>query len=173
MTDGLDRIERSISKRNFEHPPLHLWHPPLSGAIDIRIAADGRWFHEGGEIRRDALVRLFASILRCEEDGEYYLVTPVEKWRIVVEKHPLMVVRVDGTGEGRNERLIATLNTGSEIVMGADHPLSLDPDLQVPVLEASNGLTALFNRNAWYHLVDLADQNHCVTSDGMVFRLAP
>lgn len=173
MTDGLDRIERSISKRNFEHPPLHLWHPPLSGAIDIRIAADGRWFHEGGEIRRDALVRLFASILRCEEDGEYYLVTPVEKWRIVVEKHPLMVVRVDGTGVGRNERLIATLNTGSEIVIGADHPLSLDPELQVPVLEASNGLTALFNRNAWYHLVDLADQNHCVTSDGMVFRLAP
>ena len=173
MTDGLDRIEQAISNRNFDHPPLHLWHPPLSGTIDITIAADGRWFHEGGEIRRDAMVRLFASILRREEDGEYYLVTPVEKWRIEVEKHPLMVVRIDAVEKGGNERLIATLNTGSEIVIGADHPLSLDPDVEVPVLDAFNGLTALFNRNAWYHLVDLADQNHCVTSDGLVFRLAP
>ena len=172
MADGLDRIEESITQRNFEQPPLHLWNPPLSGDIDIRIAADGRWYHEGGEIRREALVRLFASILRREGDGDYYLVTPAEKWRIVVENHPLIVVGVDAEGEGDSQRLTATLNTGRRVAIGADHGLSLDATLKVAVLSLPHQLTALFNRNAWYQLVEMADDTYCVTSEGATFSLS-
>ena len=93
--NSLEGIEQQLGKRrNFDAPPLHLWQPALSGDIAIRITAEGDWYHEGGKIERDALVRLFASILRREDDGEYYLVTPGEKWRIVVELHPLMVIDI-------------------------------------------------------------------------------
>ena len=93
MTDSLDTLSRQLeaARRAPGGPPVEQWDPPLSGEIDIRILADGSWLHEGEPIRREALVRLFASILRREDDGAYYLVTPVEKWRITVELHPLVV----------------------------------------------------------------------------------
>ena len=50
-------------------PPVHLWHPAHCGHSHMRIAADGRWWHEGSVIAREGLVRLFASILRREADG--------------------------------------------------------------------------------------------------------
>ena len=90
MANPLEGIEKQVRRRNFDSPPLPLWHPPLSGDIAIRIAADGSWYHEGTLIQRKSLVRVFASILRREEDGEYYLVTPGAKWRIEVELHPLI-----------------------------------------------------------------------------------
>ena len=53
--------------------------------FDIRIATDGRWFHEGDEIRRIEIVRLFASVLMRDNTGDYWLVTPVEKGRNTVD----------------------------------------------------------------------------------------
>ena len=79
-------------------PPVHLWNPPNCGDIDIRIARDGTWFHEGTPIGRAPLVRLFSTILRKDPDG-YWLVTPVEKMRITVEDAPFIAIRVDQLGE--------------------------------------------------------------------------
>ncbi|MDH3992645.1 MAG: DUF1285 domain-containing protein, partial [Gammaproteobacteria bacterium] len=107
MEKQLKSLEQNIrGKRNFDKPPLHLWQPPLSGDIDIRIAADGSWYHEGGRVERESLVRLFASILRREDDGEYYLVTPAEKWRIQVELHPLMVTDITVREEQGSQALL-------------------------------------------------------------------
>src|SRR5262245_24999405 len=75
-------------------PPVHLWNPAHSGEIDIVIARDGSWSHEGAPIAREALVRLFSTILRKDPDG-VYLVTPVEKMKITVEDAPFVAVRVD------------------------------------------------------------------------------
>ncbi|MCP6373869.1 hypothetical protein NL455_28705, partial [Klebsiella pneumoniae] len=33
--------------------PVAMWNPPYCGEIDIRIAADGTWFHNGSPIRRE------------------------------------------------------------------------------------------------------------------------
>ncbi|MCY3565248.1 MAG: DUF1285 domain-containing protein, partial [Gammaproteobacteria bacterium] len=44
--------------------PVHLWDPPFCGDIDLRIGRDGVWHHEGRPIRRQAMVNLFASILK-------------------------------------------------------------------------------------------------------------
>jgi hypothetical protein len=156
MKDPLENIEQQARGRNYESPPLHLWHPPLSGDIAIRIAADGSWYHEGSPITREALVRLFASILRREEDGHYYLVTPAEKWRIQVELHPLLVTDVEVVDDPARE-LQVTLNTGKQLLVGARHPLALEPSLDIPYIELEHGLTALFSRTAWYRLVDLAE----------------
>lgn len=153
----LEGIEKQLGKRNFDSPPLHLWHPPLSGDIPIRIAADGRWYHEGTPIARQSLVRLFASILRREEDGEYYLVTPAEKWRIEVELHPLTVVDIAALeGEGVT-RLQATLNTGKTVTIGHEYPLFLEAAAgDIPALRLEHGLAALLARPVWYRLVDMA-----------------
>ena len=59
---------------------------PVPQEFDIRIAADGSWYHEGGLIGRPALVKLFSTVLRREADGSFWLVTPVERGRIEVEE---------------------------------------------------------------------------------------
>ena len=177
MDKQLTGIEEQIGiRRNFDAPPLHLWQPPLSGDIPIRITADGTWYHDGGRIQREALVKLFASILRREEDGEYYLVTPVEKWRIQVELHPLMVTDVEIRVQEGEQVLQATLNTDKTITIDAEHPLFLEPALgDIAAMELPHGLTALFTRAAWYRLVEMTQDRDgvpCVNSAGCQFMLA-
>lgn len=161
MKASIDSLEKQLKTgRDFQSPPLHLWHPPLSGSIDIRIDARGNWFHEGELIQRESLVRLFASILRREEDGGYYLVTPVEKWRIEVQLHPLVVTDIDELECGGERFLEATLNTGKKIRIGEQNPLFTDPRTDgVPVLQLAHGLTALCSRAAWYRLTDLVEHD--------------
>jgi uncharacterized protein len=173
MADPLDSIENQVpGGRDLESPPLHLWHPPLSGDIDIRIDREGRWFHEGDPIRREAIVRLFASILRREEDGHYYLVTPVEKWRIQVALHPLIVTDVSREEGGT---LRVTLNTGRSCRVSEAHPLCLEPRAEgAAVIALEHGLTALFSRNAWYRLVELAEGDRAgIRSGEYSFELQP
>ncbi len=169
MADQLDKISDQLKDeqgRNFDSPPLHLWNPALSGDIPIRIAADGTWYHQGDPIIRESLRNLFASILRREDDGEYYLVTPVEKWRIQVELHPLLVTDV----EPRENTLLLTLNTGRTLTVSEDHALFLEPRVEnVAAVNLWHGLTALFSRSAWYRLVGLSN-DHGVVSSGS-FRL--
>src|SRR3954451_7855258 len=74
-------------------PPVHLWNPPFCGDLDMRIAADGTWFYQGTPIGRPALVRLFSTILKCE-DGRHFLVTPVEKVGIRVDDAPFLAVEM-------------------------------------------------------------------------------
>ena len=158
MNDVLDSLEGQITKtRDFESPPLHLWHPPLSGDIAIRIASDGTWFHDGSVIKRDALVRLFASILRREDDGDYYLVSPYEKWRVQVELHPLVVTDFDWSEEGGQRVLVASLNTDTQWTVSTEHPLHFDETVGAVTISISHGLTALSNRAAWYRLIEMAD----------------
>jgi hypothetical protein len=166
MGDELEKMEKAAGEgRNFERPPLHLWHPPLTGDIDIRIAADGIWYHEGAPIRRASLVALFASILRREEDGEYYLVTPAEKWRIAVEVHPLVVTDVEAVEEEGARVLRATINTGKTVVIGDTHPLFLEPAVgNIAAVRLWHGLAALFGRAAWYRLVEMAEEHEGVVT---------
>lgn len=176
MGDDLETLEKAAGEgRNFDRPPLHLWNPPLSGDIDIRIAADGTWYHEGTAIRRESLVSLFASILRREEDGEYYLVTPGEKWRIGVELHPLVVTDVELLGEEGGPVLRARLNTGKTVDIGEEHPLFLEPAVgNIAAVRLWHGLAALFSRAAWVRLVEMAGEHQgvpAVVSDSCVFPL--
>lgn len=155
-------------------PPIHNWHPDLSGDIDIEIRPDGRWFHEGGEIRRHELVKLFASILRREDDGCYYLVTPVEKWRIRVVDQPLLMVDL----ECGDDRLLMKTNTDDWVLIGEEHPLEVSTDAQssepYPTVGMANGLRAKVGRAVFYRLVDLAtteDGELVVRSAGRRFSL--
>lgn len=138
-------------------PPVEQWQPEREGSIDIRIARDGTWFHQGDPIRREAMVRLFASILRREDD-RFFLVTPVEKLAIEVEDAPLQAVRMEVDGEGTAQRLLLTTNTGDHVLVDAEHALRVenaagDPD---PYVHVRAGLEARLTRPVFYELADLA-----------------
>ena len=139
--------------------PVHLWNPPFCGDMDMRIAADGRWYHEGSPIGRLPLVQLFSSILRLDPDGHYYLVTPVEKVRIQVDDCPFVAVLLDVDGQGDQQSLRFTLNTEEQVVAGPDHAITVSTaaDGQPhPVLHVRHGLIALISRSVFYQLAALA-----------------
>jgi hypothetical protein len=101
---GLASLQRDAANGR-PLPPVESWNPAHCGDIDIRIARDGTWFHQGTPIGRKEIVRLFSTILR--KDGEdYVLVTPVEKMRIRVEDVPFIAVLVDIEGRSRDQTLI-------------------------------------------------------------------
>lgn len=158
------------------HPPVERWHPERSGTIDIRIAADGTWYHQGDPIRRERLVRLFSTILRREPDGGHVLVTPAEKLTIEVEDAPFVAIEMKAGEEGGG-RLAFRLNTGELVVAGPDHPLELreGPDGRLPYLHVRGGLWAKLARPVYYQLMDIALDHDPVgvTSDGAVFALDP
>ena len=80
-------------------PPVHLWNPERSADINMEIRADGSWWHEGDPINRERLVKLFSRILRKDEDGSVWLVTPYEKVIVHVADAPFLAVRVERAGE--------------------------------------------------------------------------
>jgi hypothetical protein len=86
---GLAKILAEIEAGDAAAASRKSWNPSREGEIDIRIEADGNWYHEGKRFRRESLVRLFASVLR-REPGGYYLVTPAEKLRIEVDDAPFV-----------------------------------------------------------------------------------
>lgn len=156
LSEGLAEAVRAASKKG--PPPVHLWNPPYCGEMDMRIARDGTWFHEGTPIGRMPLVKLFSSILRLE-DGKYFLVTPVEKVGIVVDDAPMLAVdfEVEGTGEAQNLRFYT--KTCDEVLADAAHPIRVVRDgvtgEPAPYVHVRRGLEALIDRKSFYRLVEL------------------
>ena len=99
----LDDLAAAIAARS--GPPVDQWHPTHCGDSLMRIARDGTWSHEGHPIGREAMVRLFASILRREPDGSHVLVTPAEKLTIHVESTALRALEMTSEGERDTRRL--------------------------------------------------------------------
>ena len=139
-------------------PPVDKWNPDHCGDSEMRIARDGTWFHQGSPIGREAMVRLFSTILRRESDGSYVLVTPVEKLSIEVEDAPFLAVELKSEGESRSRALAFRLNTGDLIAAGPGNPLVIreTPDGPHPYLHVRGGLEALVNRSVYYELMNVA-----------------
>ncbi|WP_207061134.1 DUF1285 domain-containing protein [Motiliproteus sp. SC1-56] len=160
--DALDDIEQLAGNTvKSGRPPVHEWNPPLSGDISIRIAADGRWYHQGSPIQREQLVKLFASILR-REGNEYFLVTPVEKWRLEVEDVPFQVVAMEVQGSGTEQCLQFFTDMGDEVVAGDAHPLrveTLGDGEPRPYLMIRDGLEGRLVRPVFYRLAELARES--------------
>ena len=155
-------------------PPVERWHPEHCGDIGMEIREDGSWWHDGSPIRRSELVQLFASILRLEEDQQYYLVTPVEKVIVSVALHPLRIIDAEPLAGHSPEVLILTLNTGGQIPLDRRHTLTPEPRAaDAAYVTLDNGLTALFTRAAWYRLVNEADEKGSIMSDGRSLSLMP
>ena len=156
------------------------WNPPLSGHLDMRIDRDGNWFYQGEPMAREALVRLFAGILRLEQNT-YYLVTPVEKYSITVEALPFVSRQLEIRTPGPHQQVVVTSNVGDEVVLGPEHQLSFhqeDTDEPLPCIQVRDGLQMLLQRSHFYQLVETAleqagdsDGMPGILSNGILFAL--
>lgn len=149
--------------------PVDKWNPTLCGDMDVVIQKDGAWLHEGRAIERPAIVRLFAKLLRYE-DGDYFLVTPVEKLRITVEDLPFRIVDRDG--------LCFITDQAERLLLGDEHPLVIDVtgEAWLPRLRVRGDLWARFTRAETYRLFETAEVDEAggvvhLVIDGQVFDI--
>ena len=133
--------------------------PIIHDDLNMRIGRDGTWFYHGSPIARKPMVKLFASVLSRDEDGVYWLTTPVEKGRVEVDDAPFLAVGLEVGGAGRNQVLRFRTNIDDEVTADADHPIrvALDPASRepAPYLLVRGRLEALINRSVFYELVGL------------------
>ena len=138
-------------------PPVHLWNPPFCGDIDMRIAQDGSWFYMNSPIGRKPLFKLFSSVLRRDEDGKFYLVTPVEKCGIRVDDAPFVALRMEVEGEGRAQHLRFETNVDDVVTVDAEHPMRVEDEEGTgglkPYVLVRDRLEALVSRALFYDLV--------------------
>ncbi len=165
--DGLAALiaRAGVSERGI--PPVEKWDPPFRGDIDMRIATDGIWYYNGSPVTREALVRLFASVLRCDDDGRHYLVTPVEKVGITVEDAPFLAVELHADGFRENQTITFRTGQGDVVSAGPDHPLRFEVEDEngglKPYILVRGRLEARLTRPLLYELVELGNMN---TIDG-------
>jgi len=131
--DNLDALSQYIkstkgTRKGRAIPPLEKWHPKDIADMDLTIKANGEWWHEGGQMTRESLVSLFATILWKEENNsttEYFLKTPVQKIRIQVEDAPLLINDVGIVHENDMSWLEFTTTTGDVVRLDDEHPIVL------------------------------------------------
>ncbi len=157
---GLGSIEVQARKAKKRGPaPVHLWNPEFCGDLDMGIAFDGTWFYMGTPIGRKPLVQLFASVLRHDDDGKYYLVTPVEKCGIAVEDVPFLAIELSVEGAGRDQVLAFRTNVEDRVTIDGDHPIRFEiedgTDGLRPYILVRGRLEARVARSVFYELVAL------------------
>jgi uncharacterized protein len=140
-------------------PPVHLWNPPFCGEIDIRIAVDGTWYYLGTPILRPAMVRLFSSVLRREQNGSYVLVTPAEKVGIIVDDAPFIAVAMKTEGAGNSRKLIFRTNVDDMVLASAENRITVLTDSKTqsprPYVHVRDNLEALISRSVFYELAEI------------------
>ena len=181
---GLEALIARAARAGKGAPPVERWNPPFCGDLDMEIRADGTWFYLGTPIGRPALVRLFSSVLRKDEDGRTYLVTPVEKVGIRVEDAPFLAVEMAVMGAGEAQALTFRTNVGDVAEAGPDHPLRFVVEKETgglkPYLHVRGRLEALVTRSVMYDLVEIGEEividgrtMFAVRSRGAVFPVMP
>ena len=131
---------------------------------DFKILRDGSWLHEGVKITRRRLAKLFADrALKRDEDGNYWLQTPFEKYPVEVEDVPFVIVDYETDGAALNLRT----NMDDIIELGPDSVWELRGG--VPYVEVRGGLFARVARAVLYNLVE--EYGAKITSRGANFPL--
>ena len=170
---SLSEIAELVAARKL--PPVEGWAPPKTGDSEMRIAADGKWYHRGGEITRPAMVRAFSTLLTRDDDGKTWLVSPFERLSIEVEDAEF--VATDMTAA--DGALAFRLNTDDLVIAGPDHPIRAAGDRETPALYLTvrRGCEARLNRSTYeqlvQHTLERGGQRLTVESGGAVFSLMP
>ena len=179
---GLEAITSALSRAKGP-PPVELWNPPFCGNLDMRIATDGTWFYLKTPIGRQALVKLFASVLKREGD-KYFLVTPVEKCGICVDDAPFLAVELNIEENASGRVLNFRTNVDDWVACGPHHALRFEPEAGTgglkPYLHVRRDLWAKVTRTLFFDLVELGEERVTdgipmfgVASRGAFFAMAP
>jgi hypothetical protein len=140
--------------------------PRDCGPLPFLIKRDATWLYRGSAIRRKELVCLFASVLKRDAKGVFWLETPAERGPIEVEDAPFVAVELEWSGIGRDQVLTFRTNVDQMITAGPDHPIRISHDLltcePTPYLQLRAGegrfpVEARICRAVYYELVALAE----------------
>lgn len=141
--------------------------PPVEcGDLPFVIRRDGSWLYCGTPINRKELVCLFASVLTREASGEFYLLTPAERGRIVVEDAPFVAVELNWTGVGHDQTLTFRTNVDKLVTAGPAHRIRIaydvvtcepTPYITVRAGAGAHPIEARIGRAVYYELVALAE----------------
>jgi uncharacterized protein len=181
---GLEALISRAARAGKGAAPVDKWNPEFCGDLDMEIKADGTWFYMGTPIGRMPLVQLFSSVLRKDEDGNTYLVTPVEKVGIRVEDAHFLAVEMDVSGRGEDQVLTFRTNVGEVVEAGPEHRLRFVDEDETgglkPYLHVRGRLEALVARPVMYQLAEIGEEIEvegramfCVRSKGEVFPVMP
>jgi len=165
-------------------PPVERWNPPFCGDLDIFIKADGTWFYLGTPIGRMPMVRLFSTVLRKDEDGRTYLVTPVEKIGITVEDAPFIAIEMNASQRDGEQVITFRTNVGDLVEAGPENPIRFvtapGNDGIKPYVRVRGRLDALLARPVMYELIAHGEEimidgrrMFAVRSRGAVFAVMP
>ncbi|MFV0643743.1 MAG: DUF1285 domain-containing protein [Sphingomonadaceae bacterium] len=169
---SLPELAEAIAARKL--PPVEQWAPAQLGESHMHIHADGRWYHEEGEIHRPAMIRAFASLLNRDESGQYWLTTPVQKLAIAVDDAPFIATDMTVS----ENAIVFRLNTDDLVIAGPDYPLVARGTEDNPAiyLKVRHGCEARLNRSTWLQLAEHAleqGEDMKVCSQGAEFALIP
>ena len=179
-TNRISGLEALIKAQSGKGPaPVETWNPPYCGDIGMKIRSDGVWFYGGSPIGRMPLVKLFAGVLRKDDDGKHYLVTPAEKIDVAVEDAPFLAVEMEVKGGGRDQRLTFRTNVDDIVEAGPRHPIRFAVEQKSeglkPYVHVRGRLEALVTRALYYDLVELAvedaDKDFGLWSGGAFFPM--
>ena len=168
---------KSINALEDNYPPVHLWNPELCEGVEMQIDREGNWYYQNSIIGRDKLKILFSRILKVEQ-GQYYLVTPVEKVSVKVDIAPYMIVDYEVDAELKN--IILKTNLDYNFPLDECHPIELRAlgKESIPFVQVRDELEGFISRSVFYGLVELALKQEQVsgselmlTSGGQKFSL--
>jgi len=183
-TAALEAMMKRATHTGKGLPPVEKWNPEFCGDLDMQIKRDGTWFYMGTPIGRASLVRLFSTVLRKDEDGKTYLVTPVEKVGIQIEDAPFVAVEMNAVGKGGQQVLVFRTNVGDLVEVGPKNPLRFeivgDTDQLKPYILVRGRLEALLARPVMYELISHGEEIEvdgttmfALRSKGQVFPIMP
>lgn len=155
FADLIEQTSQDSNQHSKKPPPVHLWDPEKTGDMDLRIDREGRWLHESIEIKKPAIVKLFASLLKVE-GRDYYLVSPTEKWQIQVDIAPLYIVNAERIIREGVQVISLSTSTDDHILLDMDHPLSMQQfnGVYMPIVTVRSNLKGLLSRAVFYQLVE-------------------
>jgi len=158
---GIETIYDFSKRKKKGIPPVEKWNPPFCGDIDMHILRNGKWTYMGSEIKRPAMIKLFSNIIRLDDDGHYYLVTPVEKVRIKVDDVPFVAVSMNKTEDEGINCLSFMTNVQDEVKLSKENPIEIvinDNDEPSPYITVRKNLKALISRSVYYDLINMAEE---------------
>ena len=158
---GIETIYDFSKRKKKGIPPVEKWNPPFCGDIDMHILRNGKWTYMGSEIKRPAMIKLFSNIIRLDDDGHYYLVTPVEKVRIKVDDVPFVAVSMNKIKDEGVNCLSFMTNVQDEVILSKENPIEIiinDNDEPSPYITIRKNLKALISRSVYYDLINMAEE---------------
>ncbi|MEM9276981.1 MAG: DUF1285 domain-containing protein [Pseudomonadota bacterium] len=187
VAKGLSGLESLISRAGGKGkglPPVDKWNPDFCGDLDMVIKADGTWFYMGTPIGRHALVKLFSSVLRKDEDGKTYLITPVEKVGITVEDAHFIIVEMNAHEKAGEQVITFRTNMDDVFEAGPDNPLRFvtvkSNEGVKPYVLVRGRLEGVLARSVMYELIahgEEVDVNgqlmFSIRSNGITFPIMP